>query len=116
MRAFLHREGLHLKKETAVIVIPERSYIRATLRNANQVKKVVNVLIDRIPMLFQEKISAEKILKEAGVILKGEVQETITKTDYKALHPFTIEKTGRDKPLINRGILRASINFEVKNK
>ena len=60
--------------------------------------------------------TAKDVLQAIGVFLKGLVQETITDGDFEANAPSTIKKKGSDKPLIDTGHLRQSVNSVIAEK
>ena len=52
MRTYLHRQGLHLKKTTEYIVIPERSFLRATLNDPAFKEEVGGMYLEALKELF----------------------------------------------------------------
>lgn len=60
--------------------------------------------------------SAEASLKQLGVFGKGLVQEKIGSGTFAPNAPSTIRKKGSDKPLIDTGKMRQSVNFVIRKK
>ncbi len=52
MRAYLHGQGLHLKQSTEYIVIPERSFLRATLNDSAFREEIGELYIETLKELF----------------------------------------------------------------
>lgn len=69
--------------------------------------------------LVQEVIkgkSAEQALKEIGVKEKALMQETIVNGSFEPNMESTIRRKGSDKPLIDTGRMRQSVNYVIKEK
>lgn len=60
--------------------------------------------------------TAQSALEALGVFGKGLVQEKISTGDFEPNAPSTIRKKGSDKPLIDTGRLRQSVNYIIKPK
>jgi len=64
MRAWLHHNGIHLKKDTKYIHIPERSYIR---RGYEEGKADFDLAMsDLIGKLFKNEITVDELLQNLG--------------------------------------------------
>lgn len=59
---------------------------------------------------------ARACLTAIGTYAKGIVQEKISSGSYEPNAPSTIEKKKSDKPLIDTGRMRQSVNFVIKPK
>lgn len=59
---------------------------------------------------------AEQILKEIGIFQKDLIQEKITEGSYTPNAASTIRRKGSDKPLINTGRMRQSVNYVIRRK
>jgi len=112
MRGYLGSQGLHLKKETTVIKIPERSFIRNSYtENLLNIQKFVDNDLDKV---FNFTMTVSEFYKDVGMYCVGLVQKHLTKLKEPPNHPFTIErKNGKTNPLINTGELREKITFKV---
>lgn len=112
MRGYLHSQGLHLKKDTKKISIPERSYIRASF-DENK-KKVIEVVNDLIIGVMELTITPDDFFKAVGNYCVGLIQAYMTTLQKPANHPLTVQKKGSSNPLIDSGRLRKAVEFEVK--
>lgn len=60
--------------------------------------------------------TAEDALQRIGIACKGLVQEEIKNGEFEPNSPITIERKGSDKPLIDSGLMRQSVNFVVTKR
>jgi len=113
MRAYLHYHGLHLKKETEYINIPERSYIRKTFdEKKNKIDRMIQLSLKEL-ITFQ--IDIDTFYNRLGTYLVSLIKETLTDVRMPPNHPYTLEqKEPRTNPLINTGRLRESITFKIE--
>lgn len=111
MRAFLHSEGLHLKKGTKEINIPERSFIRAGFDENEQ--KITDKIESLILNVLDKKISTSAFLNFVGEYSAGVFQNYMTDLKEPPLTSFTVLKKGSTNPLIDTGHLRDSITFKI---
>lgn len=111
MRAYLHREGLHLKDSTTVIKIPERAFLRnGHDQNAD---RIITQTERMLSLVISGKISVDKMLDECGKQFATAIKEYMSQTD--ANHPFTIERKGTSTPLTGTtGGLVNSITWEIE--
>lgn len=113
MRAYLHRIGIHLKKETKVINIPERSFIRSGFdENKDDMGNKVSMLISN---LINDDIDVDTFYEAIGHYCVGKIQEYLTDLSNPPLSPVTLENRehGGSNPLIDTGKLRDAITFEI---
>lgn len=111
MRAYLHRQGLHLKKETAVINIPERSFIRAGFdENEQNIMSRIEVLIQKV---IRDELDIDAFYEFIGNYCVDRIKEFLVDLDNPALSSYTIEKKGSSNPLVDTGHLKDTITFEI---
>lgn len=132
MRAYLHYNGIHLKKETTHIKIPMRSFLRDTLLNNPQIKENIlksaglygdkdidiNLILNKITAgdTAIMDVIADKI---GGEALKY-VQEAFMSSGFgkwPLITEYTRQRRKNDKtspPLQDGGDLLDSITVEVK--
>jgi len=60
--------------------------------------------------------TAQAALEKLGVFAKGIVQEEITDGVYEPNSEATIMAKGSDKPLIDTGTMRNSVNYEIRKR
>lgn len=110
MRAFLHRQGLHLKESTTVIKIPERSFLRTG--HDENFERVLKQTERAISQVLIGSMSEDDMLD-----LYGQQMATAIKTYLRDLkqppnHPYTVEQKGSSNPLVDTGDLVESITWE----
>lgn len=111
MRAYLHRQGLHLKETTTTIVIPERSFIRAGYdQNEKSFLKFVESQLENA--LFKGH-SIDTFLSVCADQLAGDIQEFAVDLSSPKNHPFTVEQKGSSNPLVDTGEMIRAIKGKV---
>lgn len=114
MRGYLASQGLHLKKTTKEIVIPERSFIRAGFdQNHMQILKEAD---EQIGLMLDGIISLDNFFKNVGGALANAIKEYATDLNSPANHPFTIKRKNSSNPLVggsDAGMID-SICYEVE--
>ena len=92
---------------------PARPFLRQTAdENLDDIKAFGGEKIQDIA----EGGMAEDALKQLGVYGKGLVQEQIKNGTFEPNAPSTIRRKKSDKPLIDTGKMRQSVNFVIKKK
>ncbi|MCY7919555.1 hypothetical protein P8917_00935 [Bacillus atrophaeus] len=112
MRAYLHSQGLHLKKDTQHIVIPERAFIRSGWdeNETEIIKKLDKYLLQAV----EKGISPKAILAAIGLEAKGKMQKYARDLRKPANNPFTVQQKGSSNPLVDTGSMIGSIDYEVE--
>ncbi len=93
--------------------IPERSFIRATfnIRRVNALRDMVARLAKAI---ITNDLAPERALAMLGAWGAAEVKNTITEIDIPPpLADSTVQAKGSSKPLVDTGLLKNSISYEV---
>ena len=112
MRKYLAANGLHLKKSTTQIVIPERAFLRngfdeskdEVTRNAENVFSAV----------MDGAMTGDQFLELVGLMLKGKIQDYARDLNSPPNHPYTVENKGSSNPLIDSGDMIGSITYRVE--
>lgn len=101
MRSYLHRNGMHLKKSTTHIHIPERSFLRTgyDTNKGDILKKAREMLADVAAGRMKESALYEGI----GTELADAIKDYAVELRDPANHPFTIERKGSSNPLVGTG-------------
>lgn len=60
--------------------------------------------------------SLEEALNQLGVMAKALIQEQIVNGEFAANAASTIKKKGSDKPLIDTGTMRQSVNYVIRKR
>ena len=110
MRAFLHRQGLHLKDSTTHIKIPERSFIRTG--HDENVERVLEQTERAIGQVILGKMSIDDVLDLYGQQMATAIKTYMRDLSKPANHPYTTEQKGSSNPLIDTGGLVESITWE----
>lgn len=112
MRAFLHSQGLHLKKTTKHVKIPERSFIRGTA--ISKEREIIKFVLDQYDLLFDLRIDGKQFLDRIGVFCVGLTKQTLVNLKRPPNHPLTLQgKAPKTNPLVNTGTLVSRISYEV---
>lgn len=113
MRAWLHYNGIHLKKETTHIHIPERSYIR---KAKSEGKADLNSVYNKqIQLLFEGKIDTGRFLKALGQQMVEEIIAGLG-DGAKPVTQYTLEhrkESHNPTPLSDTGRLRRHITYRI---
>ena len=110
MRAFLHRQGLHLKDSTKVITIPERSFLRTGHdENADRVLKQTERALSQV---VAGKMSVDDMLDLYGQQMATAIKTYMRNLSSPANHPYTVKQKGSSNPLIDTGGMVESITWK----
>lgn len=112
MRAYLHRQGLHLKASTEHITIPERAFLRNGYDQGK--KEVVDMAESIMCDVMSGHMPAEMFLGRVGEWMAGHIKDYATALDSPPNHPFTADQKGSSNPLVDTGGMIGSITYEVQ--
>lgn len=112
MRKWFAVQGFPLSKHTTEIVIPPRAFIRQT--SDNNKKKWVEQFRNSLVKVLDGKMTFEQAMNRLGVVIQGDVKETISTFSEPANSPMTIAMKGKDTPLRDTGIMLATVDYEVE--
>lgn len=112
MRGYLNSQGLHLKKSTKEIVIPERSFLRTGfdqnhLRILEEAESLIGLVLDGI-------ITPDDLYDHIGNALTEAVKDYAEDLRSPANHPFTVQRKNSSNPLVGSGDMVDGINYEVE--
>lgn len=112
MRAYLHRQGLHLKKSTEYVTIPERAF----LRNGYDLNRdgIVDSAENILPAVLDGSMDTDGFLEMVGMALSSCIKDYATSLDSPPNHPFTSGQKGSNNPLVDTGDMIDSITYEVE--
>ena len=116
MRAFLHHMGIHLKKDTKHIHIPERSYIRRGFEEGKaSFNQAMNTLIGEY---FKGKITADELLEALG---RQALTDTVGNmgvgtTPITAITMANRKHSASSTPLTDTGTLFNHITYRIVKK
>lgn len=112
MRAYLHRQGLHLKASTEYITIPERAFLRNGYDNSRE--QVVKHTESILGNVIEGTADSEDLLKMVGLLLSSGIKDYAVSQEGPPNHPFTTKRKGSSNPLVDTGNMIGSITYEVK--
>lgn len=109
MRAYLHRNGLHLKKSTTHIHIPERSFLRTGYdTNKDAILKKARALLADVAA---GRMSESALYDGVGTELASAIKDYAVELRIPANHPFTIDRKGSSNPLVSTGDMVEGITW-----
>jgi hypothetical protein len=94
--------------------IPPRPFIQPTVRAKK--KYWSDVLAAQIPKVVMGKMTAFDALDLVGMTAAAGIKETISKITAPPLKPATIKRKGSAKPLIDTGLMLASVQNAVNKE
>ena len=101
MRAFLHGQGLHLKKSTTAITIPERSFLRTGFdKNRDAVVEKAGKMVADVA---QGNMSASALYSGVGLELSNKIKDYAVGLNSPGNHSFTVARKGGSNPLVESG-------------
>jgi hypothetical protein len=90
----------------------ERSFIRETVDLfAKRIQKHQRKVADQY---YVGKLTLEQALNQVGLFVQGEIRKRISKGIPPSNSDATIARKGSSKPLIDKGHLRAAVDYEVR--
>lgn len=69
-----------------------------------------------LALKFFKRADSETALGMLGESIRGDIIRSIDKTNTPPNSPITIARKGSSKPLVDTGLLRASVTFQLKEK
>ena len=112
MRAYLHSIGVHLKKSTTQIVIPERSFIRAGYDQNKD--DIMNLARRMLPDVLNGTISEDKFLETVGIQFRDAIKDYAIELSDPPKKPWPTSDSGKANPLVMSGSMVNGIEYEVK--
>ena len=120
MRAYMHYQGVHLKKSTTSISIPPRPFMRTVAKE--KPKTWVSTMVAHIRGHANEPAKWKEALGLAGSQMKKDIQDSIQNGNWVPNAPLTVKwksergKSQPDKPLFDTGDMYHAVDFEVVDK
>lgn len=111
MRAYLHHIGVHLKKSTTQIVIPERSFLRAGYDKCRD--EVLDKAEDVLPAVLIGTMSENQYFELVGTLLRDSIKEYAVDLAEPPKKPFPTADPSKMNPLIQTGDMINGIEYEV---
>jgi hypothetical protein len=112
MRAWFAANGYPLKKETTLIRIPERSFLRSGYdENIDTISKKIE---EMVPDVIAADVDPKVFMDAIGMEFAGLIQKKMRDLKDPPNSQMTIERKGSSNPLIDTGRLAGSIRHEVE--
>lgn len=99
--------------ELGTSTTPSRPFMKQSFENHED---ELQSACDRVNTVLSNGGTTDSALNELGVYIKGLVQEEIVNGEFEPNAPSTIKRKGSDKPLIDTGRMRQSVNYVVKGR
>lgn len=112
MRAYLHSKGLHLKKSTSVIKIPERSFLRSG--HDECIDEILNMTEKVISQVISGEMSSHKLIDWVGEQMATHIKEYAASLSTPPNHPYTVDQKGSSNPLNDTGGMINGISWRTK--
>lgn len=112
MRAYLHRIGVHLKKSTAEIVIPERSFLRAGYDKSKE--DVLRTAERALPAFLEGKMTESQYLEMIGAQLRDAIKEYAIELSDPPKQDWPTRDPAKSNPLVMSGDMVGSIDYEIE--
>lgn len=114
MLAWLHYQGIHLKKSTTEIIIPERSFLRAGFDQKNE--EVLSQIEAALKQYLISEETADMVLKITGRNLASEIKKYARDLHEPAKSSASYQLgTRNSNPLVETGYMIAHITFQLDN-
>lgn len=91
--------------------VPARPFIRPTVKE--QKEQWTNIIAKSIPKVIENKMTAFDVLDLVGRVAAADIQTKISSIYSPPLSPITIRRKGSAKPLIDTGLMLASVQNAV---
>ena len=112
MRAWFAANGYPLKKETKVIKIPERSWLRSGYDE--NIDKIAKKIEEMVPDVIEGNVNPKLFMDAIGMEFAGLIQKKMRDLKNPPNSQMTVEMKGSDNPLIDTGRLVGAIRHEVE--
>lgn len=82
----------------------------------NHMDELGNEIAGWCKKIVNGEMQAHEMMMNIGMMQKGLMQEEIARGSFAPNSPATIKKKGSDTPLIDTGIMRSSVNYQIVEK
>lgn len=113
MRKWLNHNGIHLKKTTTEIVIPERSFLRAGFDSEEE--EIANQINIQLAGYLTKNARYDFFLKDVGKDVATKIQDFAKKLEYPPKSEATklLEGETKSSPLNQTGEMIEAISFRI---
>ena len=113
MRAFFRSRGVFLSPQKTVIVIPERSFLRAGFDKHQ--KETLDQAAKMAGHMLAGSISVEQYLDTVGLLLSSKIKDYAIQLKTPPNAALTVLWKGSSNPLIDSGQMVRAITWKVKH-
>ena len=100
--------------ELGTVHAPARPFLRQSVDNNES--RISSMCRTKLKGIANGTETAQSVYQALGVMQKGLIQQEILSGDFVPNAPATIAKKGSDRPLIDSGRMRQSVNFVIEPK
>jgi hypothetical protein len=93
---------------------PSRSFVRAWF-DAEE-PKIRELLVQQMGLAILGRLTRQQVLDRIGAYCVGQIQARVAQGIAPPNRPSTIAKKGSSTPLIDTGLLRSSVSFEIRER
>lgn len=112
MRAYLHRIGVHLKKSTTKIVIPERSFLRAGYdQNRDAITRKASRLLGDV---MGGTMSEDQFFEIFGTEFREAIKDYAIELSDPPKQEWPTRDPSKNNPLVMSGDMIGGIEYEVE--
>ena len=94
--------------------IPSRPFMRDTVDNHQD--EILDYIVKWSKKCLEGRMETHEMMMNIGMLVKGLMQEEIVRGNFLPNSEATIRQKGSDKPLIDSGLMRASVNYQITTK
>jgi len=102
-----------LWNELGTVRSPSRPFLRNSVDGH---KDEISRFMKRAVKEITEGKSVEEVLKKIGVFQQKIIRKEISSGNFEPNSPETVRRKGSDKPLIDTGLMRQSVNYVIREK
>lgn len=90
---------------------PARPFMKQSFENH---ENELRAACENANVMLSKGKSADEVLNVIGAVAKGVIQQEIAEGEFAPNAPSTIRKKGSERPLIDTGHMRQSVNYVVR--
>ncbi|MCM1194098.1 MAG: hypothetical protein NC389_16940 [Acetatifactor muris] len=97
--------------ELGTVHIPSRPFLRDSVDG--HLDEIGDHLVAWCRKIAHGEMEAHEMMMNIGMMQKGLIQEEIARGNFVPNAPATIRKKGSDTPLVDTGLMRDSVNYQI---
>ncbi len=91
--------------------IPSRPFLRNSVDNhMDEIEAHLKAWCEKI---LQGEMEAHELMSNMGMLMQGIIRKEISEGSFVPNAPSTVSKKGSDRPLIDSGLMRDSVNYQI---